>query len=188
MFAGAGGGSRRRGGRHLLDKPAGCGGQLAAPAVKLAAHELGLTVIQPTSARTGELASALRASGAELAVVVAYGKILPRAVLDAMRAAASTFTRRCCRRTRRGTLQWAVIDGQRETGVAIMQLDEGMDTGPVFVERRVAIDPDETSGEVLARLAPIGADALLAVIAEPRRRDRTRGRGKTMRKPRARRC
>src|SRR5262245_5381201 len=65
------------------DKPAGRGGQLAAPAVKRTAQELGLPVIQPRSARTGELAAAIAASGAELAVVVAYGKILPRAVLEA---------------------------------------------------------------------------------------------------------
>jgi methionyl-tRNA formyltransferase len=63
-------------------------------------------------------------------------------------------------------VQWAVIHGERETGVSIMQLDEGMDTGPVFLERRVVVDPDETAGELLARLAPIGAQALLEAIAE----------------------
>src|SRR6185503_15332386 len=62
-------------------------------------------------------------------------------------------------------VQWAVIDGDAETGVSIMQLDEGMDTGPVYLERRVAIYPDETSGELLARLAPIGAEAMLEAIA-----------------------
>src|SRR5687767_12333232 len=66
------------------DKPAGRGGQLSAPAVKVAALELGLPIAQPKSARTGELEAALRSSGATLAVVVAYGKILPRAVLDAL--------------------------------------------------------------------------------------------------------
>src|SRR5207237_9297429 len=59
----------------------------------------------------------------------------------------------------------AVAGGERETGVSIMQRAEGMDTGPVFVERRVTIDPDETAGELLARLAPIGAEALLEAIA-----------------------
>src|SRR5258707_11795940 len=66
------------------DKPAGRGGQLSAPAVKVAAQELGIPVIQPRSAKTGELREALIASGAELAVVVAYGKILPKAVLEAL--------------------------------------------------------------------------------------------------------
>ena len=67
------------------DKPAGRGGQLAAPAVKVTAVNLGLPVIQPRSARTGELRDALKASDAELAVVVAYGKILPKDVLEALR-------------------------------------------------------------------------------------------------------
>jgi len=62
-------------------------------------------------------------------------------------------------------VQWAVIHGEAETGVSIMQLDEGMDTGPVLLERRVAIEPDETAGELLARLAPIGAQALGEAIA-----------------------
>jgi methionyl-tRNA formyltransferase len=62
-------------------------------------------------------------------------------------------------------VQWAVIHGEAETGVAIMQLDEGMDTGPVLLDRRIMIDPHETSGELLARLAPIGAAALLEALA-----------------------
>jgi methionyl-tRNA formyltransferase len=148
------------------DKPAGRGGQLTAPAVKTAALELALPVIQPRSAKTGELRDALAASGAELAVVVAYGKILPVPVLTALpRGCINVHGSLLPKYRGAAPVQWAVIDGERETGVSIMQLDEGMDTGPVFLERRVAIDPDETSGELLARLAPIGAEALLEVIA-----------------------
>lgn len=148
------------------DKPAGRGGQLAAPAVKTAAIELGLPVIQPRSARTGELRDALAHSGAELAVVVAYGKILPAPVLTALpRGCINVHGSLLPKYRGAAPVQWAVIDGERETGVSIMQLDEGMDTGPVFLERRVAIDPDETAGELLARLAPIGAEALLETIA-----------------------
>ncbi len=148
------------------DKPAGRGSQLTAPAVKVAALELGLPVLQPKSARTGELEAALRESGAELAVVVAYGKILPRAVLDALpRGCINVHASLLPKYRGAAPVQWSVIDGDPETGVAIMQLDEGMDTGPVYLERRVAIDPDETSGELLARLAPIGAAALLEAIA-----------------------
>lgn len=148
------------------DKPAGRGGQVTPPAVKVAAIELGLPVLQPKSARTGELEAALRASGAELAVVVAYGKILPRAVLDALpRGCINVHASLLPRYRGAAPVQWSVIDGEAETGVAIMQLDEGMDTGPVYLERRAAIDPDETSGELLARLAPIGAAALLDALA-----------------------
>jgi methionyl-tRNA formyltransferase len=148
------------------DKPAGRGGQLTAPAVKVAALELGLPVIQPRSAKTGELRDALVASGAELAVVVAYGKILPRAVLEALpRGCINVHASLLPRYRGAAPVQWSVINGDPETGVAIMQLDEGMDTGPVLLERRVAIDPHETAGELLARLAPIGAQALLDAIA-----------------------
>ena len=148
------------------DKPAGRGSQLTAPAVAIAARELGLPVIQPRSAKTGELRDALIGSGAELAVVVAYGKILPRPVLDALpRGCINVHGSLLPKYRGAAPVQWAVIDGERETGVSIMQLDEGMDTGPVFLERRVAIDPDETAGELLHRLAPIGAQALLEVIA-----------------------
>ena len=147
------------------DKPAGRGAQLAMPAVKQAALALGAPVIQPRSARTGELRDALVATGAELAVVVAYGKILPRAVLEALpRGCVNVHASLLPRYRGAAPVQWAVIHGERETGVAIMQLDEGMDTGPVLLERRVAILPEETSGELLARLAPIGAAALLEAI------------------------
>lgn len=148
------------------DKPAGRGGQLTAPAVKRAAEQLGLPVIQPRSARTGELRDAMVQSGAELAVVVAYGKILPRAVLEALpRGCINVHGSLLPSYRGAAPVQWAVIHGDAETGVSIMQLDEGMDTGPVFLERRVAIGPDETAGELLERLAPIGAQALLEVIA-----------------------
>jgi len=134
--------------------------------VKAAAQELGLPVIQPRSARTGELRDAMVATGAELAVVVAYGKILPKPVLDALpRGCINVHGSLLPRYRGAAPVQWAVIHGDAETGVSIMQLDEGMDTGPVYLERRVATDPDETAGELLERLAPIGAQALLEVIA-----------------------
>ncbi len=147
------------------DKPAGRGGELRAPAAKLAALELGLPVIQPKSARTGELAQALRDSGAELAIVVAYGKILPTAVLEAVpRGCINVHASLLPKYRGAAPVQWAVINAEQETGVSIMQLDEGMDTGPVYFTKKTAIQPDETSGELLARLSPIGADALLEAV------------------------
>ena len=149
------------------DKPAGRGGRLTAPAVKLAAQELGAPVIQPRSAKTGELRDALIASAAELAVVVAYGKILPVPVLEALpRGCINVHASLLPKYRGAAPVQWAVIHGESETGVSIMQLDAGMDTGPVYLERRVAIGAAETSGELLDRLAPIGAAALLDAIAQ----------------------
>ncbi len=148
------------------DKPAGRGGAMTPPAVKVAAERLGLPVIQPTKLRPPEVAAGLAVTGAELAVVVAYGRILPPAILAA-------FPRGCINvhgsllPAYRGAapIQWAVIDGKAETGVTIMQLDEGMDTGPMLASRALAIGPDETAGELFARLAPLGAALLVDTLA-----------------------
>jgi len=148
------------------DKPAGRGKELTRPPVALAADAAGIEVYQPRSARPPEVAERLRATGAELAVVVAYGKILPKAVLEA-------FPRGCVNvhgsllPAYRGAapVQWAVIHGERETGVTIMKLDEGMDTGPMLLERRLAIGEDETAGQLATRLAAVGAEALVEGLA-----------------------
>lgn len=149
------------------DKPAGRGGQLTAPPVKVAAQALGLPVIAPRSVRTAEAQAELAAPAADLAVVVAYGKILPRAVLE-------LFPRGCVnvhgsilpRYRGAAPVQRAVLAGEAETGVTIMMLDEGMDTGPTLLERRTAIGPEETSGQLLERLAPLGAEALVEALAQ----------------------
>jgi methionyl-tRNA formyltransferase len=149
------------------DKPAGRGHRLTAPPVKRVAEEHGLTVLQPRSARSDDVAAALRATEADLGVVVAYGKILPRAVLDA-------FPRGCVNvhasllPAYRGAapIQWSIIRGERETGITIMKLDEGMDTGPMLLSRREAIRDDDTAGSLAVRLAEIGAEALVEALAQ----------------------
>jgi methionyl-tRNA formyltransferase len=161
------------------DKPAGRGAQLTAPPVKVLAEQLGLPVIQPKSARTGELRDALKASGAELAVVVAYGKILPKDVLEALpRGCINVHVSLLPKYRGAAPVQWAVINGDTETGISIMQLDEGMDTGPVLFENKVKIDPAWTSGdlfEFLKQVAPLTLLTALAKIelghAEPKPQD-----------------
>ncbi|HSN29785.1 MAG TPA: methionyl-tRNA formyltransferase [Kofleriaceae bacterium] len=161
------------------DKPAGRGAQLTAPPVKLLAGELGLPVIQPKSARTGELRDALKTSGAELAVVVAYGKILPKDVLEALpRGCINVHVSLLPKYRGAAPVQWAVINGDAETGISIMQLDEGMDTGPVLLEQKVAIDPAWTSGDLFAFLQNVAPQTLLTALslieqdrAEPRPQD-----------------
>lgn len=147
------------------DKPAGRGHRLTAPPVKRVAEEAGIPVLQPRSARSAEVADALRATEADLAVVVAYGKILPRAVLDA-------FPKGCVNvhasllPAYRGAapIQWSIIRGERETGVTIMKLDEGMDTGPMLLTRREPIRDDDTAGTLAQRLSEIGAEALVEAL------------------------
>jgi methionyl-tRNA formyltransferase len=147
------------------DKPAGRGKRLLSPPVKDVAAAAGVPVLQPASVRKPEMAETLRATGAELAVVVAYGKILPKAVLEA-------FPRGCINvhasllPAYRGAapIQWAILRGETETGVTIMQLDEGMDTGPMLCKRSIAIAPDDTAGTLFERLAPLGAELLLEAM------------------------
>src|SRR5690606_9087072 len=139
------------------DKPAGRGKGLAAPPVKRLAEEAGVPVYQPPSARKPEVAERLRATGAELAVVVAYGKILPRAVLEAFpRGCVNVHASVLPRYRGAAPIQWALIRGERETGVTIMQLDEGMDTGPMLLVRREPIRDEDTAGTLSQRLAELG--------------------------------
>jgi methionyl-tRNA formyltransferase len=150
------------------DKPRGRGKKLAAPAVKELAAARGLPVIQPASARKADPESGLTLGGrlrqleADVGIVVAYGKILPREVLEAFPHGCLNVHASLLPRYRGAApIQRAIIAGERETGVSIMRLDEGMDTGPVLGASRVAIEPDETSGELMDRLAGVGAEALL---------------------------
>lgn len=143
------------------DRPAGRGMKLRPPPVKERALELGLSVEQPTKVKTPDFAASLRALEADVAVVVAYGRILPRAVLDAPRRGCVNVHASLLPRWRgAGPIQWAIVSGDPETGVCLMQMDEGMDTGPVIACDRTPIDPNETSAELGSRLAAMGASLL----------------------------
>ena len=147
------------------DKRRGRGRKVSPPAVKVEATERGLEVFQPRSARTGELAERLKSCGGEIAVVVAYGKILPTEVLTALPLGCINVHASLLPELRGAApIQWAVLEGRAVTGVSIMQLDEGMDTGPVFATREVAVEENETSGQLFERLAPIGSEVLLEVL------------------------
>ncbi len=149
------------------DKPAGRGKQLTAPAVKVAALELQLPVLQPTSVRTPAFLAELQALGADVAVVVAYGKILPRAVLEAFRFGCINVHGSLLPAYRGAApIQWAVLDGLRETGVTIMQLDEGMDTGPMLRVQTMPIEPGQSAGDLAVAMAPLGATTLMATMAD----------------------
>lgn len=147
------------------DKPAGRGRKLAAPPVKEVAERAGVPVLQPRSAKTAEFAQAMRDTGAEIAVVVAYGKILPRAVLDAFPRGCLNIHGSILPRYRGAApIQRAIMAGDRETGVTIMQLDEGMDTGPMLHVVREPIRDDDTVATMAERLARVGAEALLETL------------------------
>jgi methionyl-tRNA formyltransferase len=145
------------------DRPAGRGLAMRPPAVKKRALELGLEVWQPTKVRTTELASRLRALETDVAVVVAYGRILPRPVLDAPRFGCVNVHASLLPRWRGAApIQWAIANGDRVTGVTLMQMDEGMDTGAIIAAESTPIHSTDDAESLSARLSEMGAELLRA--------------------------
>lgn len=148
------------------DRPAGRGLALTPPPTKELAIARGVAVMQPTKVRTPEFAAELRALEADVGVVVAYGRILPRAVLDAPRTGCVNVHASILPRWRGAApIQWAIVGGDRESGVCLMQMDEGMDTGPVLACDRTPIGEAETAAELGERLSQMGAELLRRELA-----------------------
>ena len=147
------------------DRKRGRGGALVPSPVKVAAEELGLAVATPARAR--EVVEDVRASGAEVGVVVAFGQILPTALLEALPHGFVNLHFSLLPRWRGAApVERAILAGDAETGVDIMAIEAGLDTGPVFASARTPIDPTETAGELHARLVGIGTELLLRTLPE----------------------
>jgi methionyl-tRNA formyltransferase len=143
------------------DRPAGRGRKLKAPAVKEAAQALGVPVLQPTKVRDGSLREALAALAPDIILVTAYGRILPEDILSLPKYGCINVHASLLPRWRGAApIQRAVLAGDRSTGVAIMQMDIGCDTGAVFEMVETPIGERETSGELFERLAKLGGEAL----------------------------
>ncbi|RYE84118.1 MAG: methionyl-tRNA formyltransferase, partial [Myxococcales bacterium] len=141
------------------DKPAGRDPAPQAPPVKRAALALGLPVHQPAKVRTPDFADWVRAQRADAAVVLAYGRILTREVLDTPRLGCLNLHASILPRYRGAApIQWAIVRGEDETGLSLMQMDEGIDTGAVLAVRRLPIGRDETADELSTRLAQLAAE------------------------------
>jgi methionyl-tRNA formyltransferase len=148
------------------DKPAGRGLGLQPPAVKKRALEAGVPVLQPASVRKPPFLDELRGLDPELVVVVAYGKILPKEVLTAPRRGCLNVHASLLPKYRGAApIQWAVIRGERETGVTLMQMDEGMDTGDMLLKKSFPIDDKITAGELFGVLSKLGAEVLIDGLA-----------------------
>ena len=147
------------------DKPAGRGHSLTPPPTKRLAAERGIPVHQPAKVRSPEAVELVRRVAPELVVVVAYGQIIPRSILEippkgiinvhgsllpAYRGAAP--------------VQWAIVRGESETGVTTMLMDEGMDTGPILLQRKEPIGPEDTGETLEERLARLGAGLLIETL------------------------
>ncbi|GJE02347.1 methionyl-tRNA formyltransferase [Methylobacterium isbiliense] len=141
--------------------PAGRGMALKPSPVQALAERFGLPVLTPATLRTAEAAETFRGHGADVAVVVAYGMILPPAILDAPPLGCLNLHASILPRWRGAApIQRAVMAGDAETGVAVMRMEPGLDTGPVAMLERVAITPAMTAGELHDRLMPLGADLM----------------------------
>ncbi len=148
------------------DRPAGRSKAPQPPPVKAAAAAKGLPVLQPSKIRTDEFARALDEAKPDAIVVVAYGRILPRAVLDAAPHGAINLHFSLLPAYRGAApVQWALARGERATGVTTFRIDEGLDTGPILVRRAVAIEEREKAPALLARLAGFGAEAVVETLA-----------------------
>jgi methionyl-tRNA formyltransferase len=147
-------------------RPAGRGMDLTASPVEAAARRFGLPVLTPKTLRNEDAAAAFRAHGADAAVVVAYGLILPKPILDAVPLGCFNLHGSALPRWRGAApINRAVMAGDAETAVMVMRMEEGLDTGPVAVAERVAIGPDMTAGELHDRMAPLGADLMGRALA-----------------------
>jgi methionyl-tRNA formyltransferase len=135
--------------------------------VKVAATTLGVPIVQPVKMKDGTLAAQLRAHDLDALVVVAFGRILPTEILGLPRHGCINVHGSILPRWRGAApIQRAVLAGDTETGVTIMAMDEGLDTGAVYTLRRTAIGPLETSGELFERLAQLGAEALESFLTD----------------------
>lgn len=147
------------------DRPAGRGQRVMASPVKRRAEAAGLPVLQPARLRDAQWPDRLRVFGAEVTVVVAFGQILPKAVLDVPpRGSINVHASLLPRYRGAAPVAWALIRGETETGVTTFRMDEGMDTGPILLQEATPIEPNETAGELAARLARLGAALLLKTL------------------------
>ncbi len=149
------------------DKPAGRGQRVTPPPVKKRAERAGVPVIQPTRLREPGWPERLAELDADIAVVVAFGQILPKAVLDVPhRGSINVHASLLPRYRGAAPIAWAIMRGETETGITTFQMDPGMDTGALLLSESTPIGPDETAGELSARLSEIGARVMIRTLDE----------------------
>src|SRR3989338_5910031 len=147
------------------DRPAGRGMQLAVSAVKQLTLQSGLPVLQPATLKTAEVQREIAALGADVMVVAAYGLILPRAVLQLPRHGCLNIHASLLPRWRGAApIPRAILAGDGETGITIMQMDEGLDTGDMLLRHACPIAPDDTAGTLHDKLAAMGAASIVEAL------------------------
>ena len=147
------------------DKPRGRKQILTPPEVKVLALEKGLTVYQPKTLKDGEALSVISAFSPDVIVVAAYGKILPKEILDLPRYGCINVHGSLLPKYRGAApIQWSVINGDKETGVTIMQMAEGLDTGDMLYQKAIPIGIDDTAESMFDKLAALGAEMLVEAL------------------------
>ena len=149
------------------DRPAGRGLRELPSAVKQLALRHGLPVAQPLTLRNEEIFAQIRSISAQALVVAAYGLILPPSVLDVFPAGCINIHASLLPRWRGAApIQRAILAGDRETGICIMRMEQGLDTGPVYLVRKIPILPDDSAGALHDRLAALGAQCIVEALSQ----------------------
>ncbi len=147
------------------DKAKGRGKKVTPPPVKVLAEAFDIPVLQPAKIKTEEFRNGLLSYHPDLIVVAAYGRILPQSLLELAPLGCINVHGSLLPRYRGAApIQWAVIKGETEVGVTIIQMDAGMDTGDILLKAKIQADPDETAGSLFAKLAVLGGTTLLKAI------------------------
>ena len=147
------------------DKPKGRGHKLCAPPVKERALEMGIPVFQPAKIRDGEALQKLKELSPDIIIVVAYGKILPGEILNLPKYGCINVHASVLPELRGAApIQWSIINGFKTTGVTIMKMDEGMDTGDILSQKSIEIGNDTNSGELFDMLCKVGAELLIQTL------------------------
>ena len=149
------------------DKPKGRKGELTPSPVKGVAEEKGIKVYQPLKVRDEEFVETLRAYNPDVIVVVAFGQIIPLSILKMPKFGCVNIHGSLLPKYRGAApIQWAVLDGEKETGITTILMDEGIDTGDILLKKTIKIDMDETSGSLFDKLMALGAETILETLDE----------------------
>ncbi len=147
------------------DRPRGRGQKLRPSPVKEVALMAGCPVLEPERLKDPDLVKTLRDFRPDLVVVAAYGKIVPKEILELPPYGCWNIHASLLPKYRGADpIRWAILNGERETGITIMQMDEGLDTGPILLQKSTPIGEEETGGELYLRLARLGAEALVEAL------------------------
>lgn len=147
------------------DKPVGRKQVITCPPVKKLALENDIPVVQPKTLKDPQIIEIVKSMNPDLIVVVAYGRILPPEILRLPKYGCINLHVSLLPQYRGAApIQWAVINGEKETGVTIMQIDEGLDTGAILAQQKIEIGPDTTSGELFEEVGTIGAELLAQTV------------------------